>query len=436
LLLVLLSMVAPLSTDMFLPSMPAMARQFHTSPGTISLAVTLFIFSFAGAQLVWGPASDRFGRRPVLLSGLGLYVVGAALVAMASSAGQVVAGRVVQGIGGGSAFAVASAIVIDVYGRERALATLALMASVIGIAPMAAPTIGGLLQSAFGWRSVFIVFVVLGSVLVLGYLVLLPETVPSKDPRALRLGRLLGNCGRLFATPAFRSNVLLMTLLFSGQFVFISSSSPVFINQLGVSPRVYGLGFGSVALGMLLGANLTRRFGSRWDHKVAVRTATALGSTMAVSMALIALAGARGPLLILVPMFVFAACSGLVRPIAQAGALVPFPMMAGLASAVLGFTQMAGSSLVSGAFNGLATPNPASMTTVIACASLCGLLAGWVLARDRGTPAPETVPARAAGRSSAPDGDVDRRPEAAGRHPLSGPVHELHRLGGAEEVAQ
>jgi DHA1 family bicyclomycin/chloramphenicol resistance-like MFS transporter len=370
-------MVAPISTDMFVPSMPSMARELHASTGQVSLAVTMFILSFAISQLLWGPASDRFGRRPVLLSGLALYTAGAAAILLTSSVALIVTGRVVQGVGGGSAFAVAYAVVIDVYGKARALAVLALLASVTGIAPMLAPTVGGLLQAAFGWRSVFVVFLVLGLTLLVAYSALFPETNQARDPGALSIGNLGSNWATLFGTRQYRSNVALITVLFCGQFVFISSSSFVFVDDLGISPQLFGLGFGLVALGMVAGANTTRRFGPRWHQARALRLATLLSAVAAVLMAAFALAGASGPWLILVPMVVFAFGTGLIRPIAQAAALTPFPHMAGLASAVLGFTQLAGASVVSAAFNGVVSPSPETMTVVIAAAALGGLAVAW-----------------------------------------------------------
>jgi len=377
LVLIALAMIAPISTDMFIPSMPAMARELNSSTSTVSLAVTLFILSFAVAQLFWGPASDRFGRRPVLLAGLALYSAGSAVVLLTSSINLVVAGRVVQGVGGGAAYAVSYAIVIDVYGRVRSMGILALLASVTGVAPMLAPTIGGLLQSAFGWRSVFVVFLAFGLALSIGYALIIPETNTSRDGRALSVPALGRNWATLFRDRAYRSNVALITVLFCGQFVFISSSSFVFIDDLGLSPRLFGLGFGLVALGMVLGANTTRRAGDRWDRPRAVRLATLSAAGAATGMALAALAGARGPWLILGPMFVFAYASGLIRPMAQAAALIPFRAMAGLASAVLGFTQLAASSLVSVAFNGILTPGPVTMTVVIAAAALGGVALAW-----------------------------------------------------------
>ncbi|MFQ5381993.1 MAG: multidrug effflux MFS transporter [Dehalococcoidia bacterium] len=366
--------IAPVSIDMFLPSMPDMAREFETSTGSISLAVTLFLFAFAASQLFFGPASDRFGRRPVLLAGLGLYTLGTVISLFSSSVGVLVAGRILQGAGGGAGPAVATAVVIDVYRRERATQVLAVMAMVMALAPMLSPIAGGVLHDLFGWRSVFVTLLAVGGVLTSGCLLLLPETVPERDRSALEARRMAANYRRLFSSPVYVSHALLIALLFSGQLVFISSSSFVLIDELGLTPGLFGVGFGFVALGIMAGAALARRLAPRWPPDRIILLAVVGGGTASATMACLALVGAAGALFIVLPMFLVTVGNGLVRPPAMASALVPFPETAGLASAVLGFAQIALASVYSIAFNGLLTPGSETMTAAIAAASLAALI--------------------------------------------------------------
>lgn len=359
---------------MFLPSMPDMAREFETSTGSISLAVTLFLFAFAASQLFFGPASDRFGRRPVLLAGLGLYTLGTVISLFSSSVGVLVAGRILQGAGGGAGPAVATAVVIDVYRRERATQVLAVMAMVMALAPMLSPIAGGVLHDLFGWRSVFVTLLAVGGVLTSGCLLLLPETVPERDRSALEARRMAANYRRLFSSPVYVSHALLIALLFSGQLVFISSSSFVLIDELGLTPGLFGVGFGFVALGIMAGAALARRLAPRWPPDRIILLAVVGGGTASATMACLALVGAAGALFIVLPMFLVTVGNGLVRPPAMASALVPFPETAGLASAVLGFAQIALASVYSIAFNGLLTPGSETMTAAIAAASLAALI--------------------------------------------------------------
>ncbi|MCC6237210.1 MAG: MFS transporter, partial [Dehalococcoidia bacterium] len=178
-ILVALSALAPLTVDMFLPSLPTMTEEFGAPASTMQLAVLLFILAFASSQLVYGPLSDRAGRRPALLAGLALFVVGGVIALFARTPEVLIAGRVVQGLGGGAGPALAQAMVLDVYGRERAARVLAYMAVALPLAPAIAPIIGGFLHEVAGWQSVFVTLSVLGVVLAVLYLVLLPETNPA-----------------------------------------------------------------------------------------------------------------------------------------------------------------------------------------------------------------------------------------------------------------
>lgn len=388
-MLIALTAIAPISIDMFLPSMPEMAEDFGTSTGRVSLAVTLFLFAFAASQLVYGPASDRWGRRPVLLTGLLLYIAGGLLALSAVSVETLIAGRILQGIGGGAGPAIASAIVIDVYPRERALKAMAAMTSVTALAPMLAPILGGFLHDVAGWRAVFVTLVGVGALLAVGYALILPETNSLRDPHALRAGRMFGNYKTLWTTPIFAAHALLMGLLFSGQLVFISSSSFVFVDDLGLSEQLFGFSFGLMALGIMIGANTSRRLVGRWSPRRIVLTAATVGGTASTTMALMALAGLEGVLFILIPMIFVGAAMGMSGPAARATALTPFPQMAGLASAVMGFSQIGMASIYSISYNGLLEPGPKTMTCAIAAASVSGLVVA-ALFGGRGTKPPQS----------------------------------------------
>ena len=372
-MLIALTAIAPVSIDMFLPSMPDMADEFNTSKGAVSLAVTLFLLAFASSQLAYGPASDRFGRRPVLFCGLGLYVAGAALCLFAPSVSVLLIGRVIQGFGGGAGPAIASAIVIDVYKKDRALQALAAMTSVSALAPMLAPIAGGFLHDIAGWRSVFAVLVSVGCLLAVGYALILPETNEQPDPRALHAGGMLRNYRTLWSTPIFAAHSVLLALVFSAQLVFISSSSFVLVDNLGLSAKMYGVSFGLMAAGIMVGANTSRWLVGKWSPRRIVLTATVVGGVASATMAALALSGVEGVLFILVPMWFMSAAMGMCGPAARAMALTPFPQMAGLASAVMGFSQTGIASAYSIIYNGTFTLTPVTMTCAIALASLSGL---------------------------------------------------------------
>ena len=288
------------------------------------------------------------------------------------------ASRVVQGFGAGAGPAIGRAIVIDVYPRERAARIMAVITVSTALAPMLSPMAGGVLQDLWGWRSVFVVQTLWGAILAAGYFTIFPETVPAKDASATRPRRMIGNYRTLYGSRVFVTSSLLMGLLFSGHLVFISTSSFVLVDQMGLSASVFGFAFGSVAVGIMAGATLSGRLVGTWDMRRIIVTGTAVGAASSVAMALAAQTGHSQPLLVVLPMCLTAACQGFVRPPAMSSALVPFPMMAGLASAVMGFSQIALASTFSIVFTSLFEPGSGTMTAAIAVASLSGL--GLVLA--------------------------------------------------------
>ncbi|WP_322797288.1 multidrug effflux MFS transporter [Tepidiforma sp.] len=403
--LVGLSAMAPLAVDMFLPSMPAMAREFSVSTGLLSLAVTLFIIAFAASQLAWGPISDRFGRRPALLAGLVLFVAGSLLSLVAPSVPVLLAGRILQGLGGGAGPAVANAIVIDVYRRERAIGVLALITLSLALAPMVAPVFGGLIQEYATWRLVFAIQAGIGLALAGALFLLIPETNRAPDAAALDFRRMAANYRRLAASRAFTTAAVLMGLLFAGQLTFISTSSFVIVDDLGASPTVFGVSFGFVAFGIMLGATLTRRLSRRWPPGRIVFTAVLGGWLAALAMAALAGFGAASVPAVVVPAFLVLAGNGMARPAATATALADFPAFAGLASAVLGFSQMTIASAYSIAFGALFEPGPRSLAAAMALASSLALglfaltrppafaLRGHPPGRPAGAAAPTGTPA-------------------------------------------
>ncbi len=378
-LLVALSAVAPLTVDMFLPSMPAMAVEFGVPESTMQLAVTLFIVSFAGSQIVYGPASDRYGRRPLLLAGMAIFTVGGAVALTAQSATMLIVGRVLQGLGGGAGPALAQAIVLDVYGRQRAARVLSYMAIALPLAPALAPIAGGFLHEAFGWRSVFVTLALAGIVLATGYRALLPETNIARSDRARGLGGLLADYRTVLRSRTYVAYALVMGLMFSGQLVFISTSSFVLIDELGLDPRVYGFSFAFVALGIMAGATWSSRLVTKRAAHEVVQLGVLVSVAGSTAMAALAWADVQHVAAVLAPMFVTAIGLGLTRPSAMAGALVPFPQIAGLASALLGFTQMLVASTYNIAYSAFVPPGSRGLATGVALAILAALAAMLIL---------------------------------------------------------
>ena len=373
-LLIGLNMTAPLAVDMFLPSMPNMAEEFEAPTATVQLAVTLFLMAFAASQLVYGPVSDRFGRRPALVAGLVLFIAGGVLSLLAWSAEALIVGRVIQGVGGGAGPAIGRAMVLDVFGRERAARIIAYLTIATPLAPTIAPIIGGVLQEFFDWRAVFVTLIGIGVVLLVAYQLLLPETNLRRDRTALGALQMGRNYGVLLSNRTFLAYGLAMGLMFSGQLVFISGSSFVLIDELGLSAGQFGLGFGFVAVGIMSGAWLSSRLVVRWVDSRVVLFGAVVSTSAAGLMAALAWGGVASPWAVLLPMFFFAGGNGIVRPPAMAGALIPFQRMAGLASAVLGFFQLVFASIYNIAFSQLVELDQVALASAIAAAAASNLV--------------------------------------------------------------
>ena len=192
-LLMGLMTIAPLSIDMFLPSLPMMIDEFNVSASTMQLTVTTFLLAFSASQLVFGPLSDRFGRRPIMVWGLILFLLGGFISLFAQSGTMLIIGRIIQGFGGGAAPVIARAIVLDVFEGKRAAKIFAYITIATPLAPAIAPIIGGVLQSLFDWHAVFITLIAIGIILLGLYLLLLPETNKNIDQLALNPNVLIKN---------------------------------------------------------------------------------------------------------------------------------------------------------------------------------------------------------------------------------------------------
>jgi DHA1 family bicyclomycin/chloramphenicol resistance-like MFS transporter len=369
-----------LSIDMFLPSLPTIAAIFDARPATAQLTVTLFLAGLAVAQLVWGPLSDRYGRRRVLLVGLALYALAGGACAAAPTMGALIGARLVHAAGASSGQVIARAVVRDLYEPSRAARILAAMGTAQALTPILAPVIGGVVHAVAGWRAVFVVLGAFGLVFLAGAARIVPET--NADAGAAG-EPVTGRLAALLQHPRYAGYVAAVALMFGGQFAFITGSSFALITVLGVTPGVYGLCFGAVACGIMAGNFVSVSVGPRIGIDGMIRAGTAVGAASGLGMAALTWAGVASVPAVVVPMFGYALGLGLVTPNAVAGAIGPFPRMAGLASAVLGFTQLTGSALyafvVASFYDGTLRP----MTTAVATAGVAAFVTFSLVLRRR-----------------------------------------------------
>lgn len=380
-LLTALVAFGPLSTDLYLPSLPSLVTAFGTDIVTVQLTLSVFLIGFAAAQLVYGPLSDRYGRRPALIGGVSIYLAASVACTFATGIDQLIAARAFQAMGACCGPAVARAVVRDVFGRDRAATVFAYMAMAMALAPAVGPVLGGLLTEAFGWRSNFVALTVVAVVVLAATVLLLRETNEHRDADALKPSRLVGNYALLFRDRAYVGYMLTVACSYSGIFAFISGSSFVLIGRLKLSPAAYGLCFGGVVLGYMAGTFLAGRLSQRLGTHRMIRLGTAVSAAGGLAGAAMAAADVASVAGVIGPMFVFILGTGLTLPNAMAGAVGPYPTMAGLASALLGFMQMTVAAAVGIAvghlYDGTALPMMGAVALVAlgAAAAYHGLVA-------------------------------------------------------------
>ena len=387
-LLTALVALGPISTDLYLPSLPGLARHFGVGVDDVQLTLSVFLVGLATAQLIYGPLSDRFGRRPVMLTGLGIYVAASVVCASSPSIAVLVAARFLQAAGACVGPVLGRAVVRDVHGREGSARVLAYMSAAMALAPAIGPIIGGFLEEAFGWRSNFLALVVYGGGGLFLTWRILPETNAHPDPGAARIHRILPGYRGFLGHRVYVGHVLCCAFAYSGIFAFISGSSFVLQQAVGLGPIAYGLCFAGAVIGYMIGTVTAGRL----SRRLGIERLIALGALIAVAggLLLVGLAAAdvaegplAGALAIVGPMLVYMIGVGLVLPNAIAGAVGPFPRAAGAASALLGFTQMTVAAvvgiLVAALYDGSALP----MAGMIALVAMGILLSFLLMVRGR-----------------------------------------------------
>lgn len=341
-LLTALVAFGPISTDLYLASLPDMARDFKTSVEMVQLTLSVFLAGFACAMLVYGPLSDRFGRRPVILAGVCIYLVGSVACMLAPTIETLIASRFLQALGACCGPVVGRAVVRDVYPKEQAARVLSYMASAMALAPFAAPIAGGWFHALFGWRSNFVLLALFGIILLAAVWRLLDETNQHKDPAALSPSGMLINYRTLLADRRVLGYMLTVALAFGGMFTFISGSSFVLIDVMGLPPALFGFGFAVVIAGYIAGGFVAGKWTGRvgLDRMILAGTMGCAGfGTLA---ALLAWSGITAMAALLLPLMGFFFSAALVLPNSTAGAIAPYARMAGAASALVGFLQMLG----------------------------------------------------------------------------------------------
>ena len=381
-LLIGLTAIGPLSLNILAPALPGLIGTFGTDAGTVQLTLSLYLLGMAISQLVLGPLSDRFGRRPVMLAGLALTVVANFAALATTSIAGLIAWRTLQAFGATCGIVIARAVIRDLYERDRAASMIGWVTMAMVVAPMVAPLIGGMLETAYGWQAIF-VFVGLFAVAVLVWTVFaLPETRAVATSEGIV--RFLANAKGLLTDPAFIGYALVSTFNSAMFFTFIGGAPHVVVTIMHRSPAEYGIWFIVLSLTYMAGnfaaGQWSAKFGVDFMIKAGVAV-TVLGAAVGVIWMLVDPHG--GPAVVFAPQMIIGFASGFMLPNAIAGAVSVRPQAAGTAAGITGFLQMglgaATSQLIGHLLDGAPTGLPLALVVLVLCAF--GLAAFFALVR-------------------------------------------------------
>lgn len=380
---------ASISTDVYLPAMPAMGRSLHADAGMIELTISGYLVGFSLGQLLWGPISDRYGRRPSVAIGLVLFVIGSAGCALSGSALTIIGWRIVQAVGACASVALSRAMVRDLYEGNRAAQMMSTLIAVMAIAPLIGPLAGGQIVSLWGWRAIFWTLVGIGLV-TLAALFTIPETLPVARRNRESFGRALLRYGKLLRYRRILGYAGAGGFLYAGMFAYVAGTPFAYITYYHVPAQLYGLLFGLGIIGIMAANMLNSRLVPQFGYDRMLLVGTIITALSAIVTALTARTGWGGLWGLVAPLFVFASSTGFVIANSITGALADFPECAGAVSALIGAFQYGSGIIGSGLVGVFADGTPWPMGWVIAISGIGSLLSMCLLtpvqAPDRSSP--------------------------------------------------
>jgi DHA1 family bicyclomycin/chloramphenicol resistance-like MFS transporter len=389
LIIVLLSMllgIQPVATDLYLPALPTIKAEFGAGLSQVQLTLSALLLAFGTSQLVWGPLSDRFGRRPILLWGLCTFTLAGLGCVMASSMQELIVWRALQGTAMGAVVMCARAIVRDLYTPETGARVMSKAFTGLGMLACASAPLGGLLTDLWSWHAALSLVMGFGAITWILVVLTFKETVHRKNPQALHFKVLAKTWWDIVRHPTFVAYTCVTIASYGGLFTFLASSSFVFIDLVGLTRWQYGLLLFSMAFTYIWGTLLCRRLLMRFGVTRTVAIGGGFSLLGGCWMALNAWLGWQSVLGLMGPFYLFVLAHGIHQPCGQSGAVGPFPKAAGAASALGGFLMMV-AAFATGLWLGAAKDGSAMpMAQSIAFWSVLTALSAWLLVLRRGDP--------------------------------------------------
>jgi DHA1 family bicyclomycin/chloramphenicol resistance-like MFS transporter len=352
-----LSAVGPLTTDMYLPSLPDIARLLGASSAQVQLTISAYLIGFAAGQIIYGPVSDRHGRKPVLIGAIALYCAASLACALSTSIEMLIVARAFQALGGSGGIVLTRAIVRDIYSGAHAGRELSVIGSVMALAPVLAPILGGLIQTAFGWRMTFLALVGAGFAGAAVVWALLPETLNTRAAEPVSLPSMLRSYRIVGRNRAYLAYLSITAASYAGLFAWISGSAFVLQDLYGLAPFDFGVAFALGSVGYMTGSAIAARLVIRLGLDGVLGLGGCACAAGGLAMVAAVAFGLMSSMSLVLPMAVYLAGLGMVLPQGIAGAMTPFPERAGAASSLFGFLQQT-------------------------AAAVCGAAVGWFLGQS------------------------------------------------------
>ena len=376
---------ASISTDMYLPALPALAIALRSTSGGIQMTLSGFLVGFSLGQLFWGPIGDRFGRRAPIALGALLFVVGSVGCALSSTAWQMVGWRVVQAVGACAGPVLARAMVRDLYARERSAQMLSTLMLVMGIAPLLGPILGGQVLVYGSWQDIFWILAVLGTLALLSLLAL-PETLPVQNRTSQRLSEALIGYVTLASSRKLLGYAAVGGFFYGGIYAYLAGTPFAYIEYYHLPSQAYGLLFGANIAGMMATNLINSRLVTRFGIHPMMGVGSAIAALAGIVLALDARFGWGGLAGLAIPLFCYISMLGFIVANSVAGALAAFPHKAGAASAFVGALQYGTGILTAAMVGWFADGTPWAMGWIIGLGG-CGTFVSALLLMRSDRPA-------------------------------------------------
>lgn len=382
----LICIIAPFASDSYVPSLPAITKAFGSSANEIQLTMSLYFLGASLAQLIYGPLSDRYGRRLMILIGLSICVIGSFSCVLSASAIMLIASRFLQGIGAGACNGLFRAVLRDSFSGAR----LAQIGSYIGIIyPVVfalAPIVGGYAEMIWGWRESFLIAAIIVAFSTFAVWRYLPETNQNLDPAASKISNIARNYWTLLTHGRFIGYALISSLALSAFICYYTSAPFLLQNLVGLSPVEFGYLSIFIAIATIVSQYINSRFVMKYGIRVMMVFGIGLMALGSISMLIFALAHIINTWVIIVPTFIISLAAGFVFSNAMAGAFETFGHMAGIAGAMYGFLQMMGSVLTSIVLAQIHEKSQMPLAVIFVLLALTALIIYYLLHRNKETP--------------------------------------------------